>query len=1001
MEEELTIAAKEAADSHPVRKSLGKGSTPSSPTSNRSSLRRGSIHSVFSPTSHHSSVSGSAHVVVIQEPETCPGEQSCEHVLPSLPLRHRQSHRGCLNLGPGSRRHSKRESGSDAQTSSEQSSIYAGKEHLQRRKSRKELPTLLGRRYATKPYESMSLASVAFTVAASSHFRSFTRRHHCEELRSKVPIFSLCQDEFAEALAETVTLQNIDKDHCILRQNEPLDALYIIVCGIMELSIDGIQLEEIGEGAVIGEQSLFSANFRSTFMAKTASKVVAKVLRRCAFSKMLARFPRERDMFVEIGDEYFRTCHDMLSYNIPLLERCDPRFLNYIDLYTARRTFWPGEVILREGTMGSTCVILHSGEVRVEVGGHHVADQRSHSIFGELALLGACANRSATVRAVKVCHVSILYRTVVMSALDQFPKESEYFAALVRNRLPEFRTSGNLQNIDFFRKCSKKLLELLSSGLEERLYMPGHAIIREGCKNESIFIILSGSCDCLVCNSPIATLKEGDLFGEMTAIGYTNRTFATVRATSICFIKVIYKARLLSALEQCPDDLTQFVRLVQERRGELEQRRWSKSQTDFSDSEFFGHCSKNFIAALLERTDVGLYMPGEDMVTEGAAGTTCFILQQGEAEVLKDGHVMAKHRAGAIFGEFTALGLCPRREMTVRAISLCIIRQLRHDVLWGVLEAFPEELTILQKFVQRKLEPSAAIALQHLPFFAGADLHFVVFIAMQATQQVALPGSWLVQEQSVGISNLFVVNRGVVQSWKAELEVCLLKAGDYFGATVVLGIHRAYPFSYSAKSMCHLISFGRDLMLEGVQRYHEARKWLETCCGHEKMEYEASLSVLRERIQVGRNQKHLWKNIGRLFPHMHCIGSGDSEEARLRICFNSWMGVCTKQRQLRLVWKAMNRAAGSRRCAPPPALTPRPLSRSTPKQSPRLPSPVAVLPSAKQNKLATALASGELQSWVSICPAGPEDAQQDDSWSQKLKALMGSCTAEALYRTKI
>lgn len=512
--------------------------------------------------------------------------------------------------------------------------------------------------------------------------------------------------------------------------------------------------------------------------------------------------------------------------------------------------------------------------------------------------------------------------------------------------------------------------------------MPGHAIICEGGKNDSIFILSSGSCDCVVSNLLVATLEEGEIFGEMMAIGFTNRASATVRATSICFVKVIHKACLLSALERCPDDLLLFARLVQERRSEVEKLDWSKCLSAFSDSEFFGHCSKNFIAAILERADIGLYLAGEDMVTEGAAGTTCFVLQEGEAEVFKDGHIIAKQGSGAIFGEFTALGLCPRREMTVRAIRLCIIRQVRQDVLWGVLQEFPEELTILQNFVQRKLEPSAAIALQHLPFFAGADLHFVVFIAMQSTQQVALPGSWLVQEQSVAGSSLYVVNRGVVQSWKAQLEVCLLKAGDYFGATVVLGIHRAYPFSYSAKSMCHLISFGRDLMLEGVQRYQEARKWLETCCGHEKMEYEASLSVLRERIQVGRNHKHLWKNIGRLFPHMHCIGSGDSEEARLRICFNAWMGICTKHRQLRLVWKAMYRAAGSPRRAPL-AVSPQAVSR--------LPSPIEML--------SNNLAAVELRRLGNLCHGSP-GSQKDDAWRKKLKALMGSNTAKDLYKNK-
>lgn len=911
------------------------------------------------------------------------------------------------------------------------SEVDSSKDLMQRRKSTKHsLPVLLGRRSVHQKTLGTNLAAIAFSLSAASQFQSVTRRRHGEHLKSKVAIFARCQDEFTEALAELITVECMEKDHCLLREGEALDALHILVSGTVDLSIGGIRLEEVDEGAVIGEQMVFSGNFCSTFTAKATSRVVTKVLRRSSFVKILAMYHKEREMFVDIGTEYFRNCQNTRPSDIPMLARCDPRFLNYIDLYTARRTFWPSDVLIREGSAGSTCIILHSGEVRVEVGDHHVCDKFSNSIFGELHLLGACSSRCATVRAVKVCHVSVLYRTILMSALNEFPKESEYFAGLVRKHFPEKATSSPLQSIDFFTKCSPELMELLTKRVEERLYMPGHTIVVEGCCNDTIFILTRGTCECVIHDEVIGTLGTGDIFGEMTAIGYTSRACATVRATSICFVQVAYRAHLLAALEQCPNDLRHFISLMQDRRGDLEKHASvdGHEKTDFAESEFFGNCSKSFVATLLERTDVGLFMPGEDMVIEGAVGTTCFILQQGDAEVIKDGQLVAVQRPGAIFGEFTALGLCPRRETTVRAVTVCIIRQLQHDVLWGALDSFPEDLTILRSYVKRKLEPRAAIALQQLPFFAGADLHFVVFIAMQARQQVCLPGHWLVQEQTSNGNNLYVINRGVVQSWKAQLEICLLVGGDYFGATVVLGIHRTYPFSYSAKSMSHIISFGRDLLLAGVQRYQHVRKWLETCCRHEKIEHEASLSVLRERVQVGKTNKHLWKNIGRLFPNMHCLGSTDSEEALSRVYFNSWLAVCSKQRKLRMVWQAMHKAAGGRHRPPPISLSPRPTSPSlcrNSRGSPR-PSPFQrdALSKVQANKSSWSFAMDTRSSKLSEKAAdqkGVDDSieqqklnstpisreipappvKEDDSWGRKLQALMKCSTGRDLYHTAI
>ena len=85
-----------------------------------------------------------------------------------------------------------------------------------------------------------------------------------------------------------------------------------------------------------------------------------------------------------------------------------------------------GEVVVREGDGADKLYVLVSGEVQVvknylEPGAHTVDILEAGSHFGEMALVGGAALRSATVVTSEECHFVTLDRTAFQEILQRNP----------------------------------------------------------------------------------------------------------------------------------------------------------------------------------------------------------------------------------------------------------------------------------------------------------------------------------------------------------------------------------------------------------------------------------------------------------------------------------------------------------------------------------------------------------------------------------------------------
>ena len=227
-----------------------------------------------------------------------------------------------------------------------------------------------------------------------------------------------------------------------------------------------------------------------------------------------------------------------------------------------------GAAVVREGEPGTSFFLVASGNVRVfstdALGKQtELARLGEGAIFGELALVAA-QPRSASVEVVGEADLLELGADALRAAAGELPQLAEALDQFTRERLlknllatsPLFRPFSPQQRVDLARRFTGHDVA------------PGTDLIREGDTGRGLYVVLSGEVEVLKGEEPfeqtLATLRTGELFGEIALIRHTPAT-ATVRAgrpTTVLFLAREYFERLLGAL---PEMRAFFETLTEER----------------------------------------------------------------------------------------------------------------------------------------------------------------------------------------------------------------------------------------------------------------------------------------------------------------------------------------------------------------------------------------------------------------------------------------------------
>ncbi|RWS13241.1 potassium/sodium hyperpolarization-activated cyclic nucleotide-gated channel 4-like protein [Dinothrombium tinctorium] len=177
----------------------------------------------------------------------------------------------------------------------------------------------------------------------------------------------------------------------------------------------------------------------------------------------------DEDMILDELSERLR--EDVINYNcrslvasVPFFANADPDFVNAVVTKLKYEVFQPGDVIIKEGTIGTKMYFIQEGIVDIVMSNGDIPTSLSDgSYFGEICLL-TNARRVASVRAVTYCNLFSLCRDHFNTVLDQYPVMRRTMESIAAERLNKIGKNPLLvsqrEDLETDRKTVNELLTL-------------------------------------------------------------------------------------------------------------------------------------------------------------------------------------------------------------------------------------------------------------------------------------------------------------------------------------------------------------------------------------------------------------------------------------------------------------------------------------------------------------------------------------------------------------
>ncbi len=160
-------------------------------------------------------------------------------------------------------------------------------------------------------------------------------------------------------------------------------------------------------------------------------------------------------------------------------------------------------------------------------------------------------------------------RTVHMTQVTEELAKAESERALERRRIA-------LGKVELFAKLSTEDLDELARGMRRRMFSRGELIVRQGAPGDSLFLIAEGEIGVVLAvdgvERQVASLREGDIFGEQSLMTGEKRT-ATCVALRDARVYEVEHALVRGLLEAKPTLAEGFSAILSDRQHALEQER--------------------------------------------------------------------------------------------------------------------------------------------------------------------------------------------------------------------------------------------------------------------------------------------------------------------------------------------------------------------------------------------------------------------------------------------
>jgi len=185
---------------------------------------------------------------------------------------------------------------------------------------------------------------------------------------------------------------------------------------------------------------------------------------------------------------------------------------------------------------------------------------------------------------------------------------------------------------------------------------------------------------------------------------------------------------------------------------------------------------------LIARLELRDLFNGQEVFREGDAGTTMFVISEGEVEVQAAGQELATLGPGAFFGEIALVTDLPR-SATVRAKGRVELLALDREVVREAAVASPEIVTALLHFMRDRLVDRVS---RTSPLFRPFSDEERALLASRFEVIEVDAGAVLI-ELGKRADGLYVVLAGKVSVTRDRETLATLASGDVFGEMSLMG----------------------------------------------------------------------------------------------------------------------------------------------------------------------------------------------------------------------
>jgi len=172
-----------------------------------------------------------------------------------------------------------------------------------------------------------------------------------------------------------------------------------------------------------------------------------------------------------------------------------------------------GELIIEVGAPASALYWLAHGTVTVARDGAELGELHSGAFFGEIALVGG-TRRTASVTARDDAWLLEIPARAIETAAQKHPRLAEVLALHARARL----LANLVRTSELFRALADDDRDALLAKFESQLVPAGTTFIREGERNEYLWVVVSGRCEVRAAGAPISELGPGAAVGEISLV---------------------------------------------------------------------------------------------------------------------------------------------------------------------------------------------------------------------------------------------------------------------------------------------------------------------------------------------------------------------------------------------------------------------------------------------------------------------------------------------------